>query len=249
MVNGEASIYTRSLGVVFFEAARLSSSIFRDTDPLLLEALKNRPVVSYLIESSPAYCAGIQLGFILTKVNGVSVDTPDDALKQIYNLSTRPIFLLFYIPKTRISISEGIYYFYCKSKCMIHVPLKPSEWKSKYIVIGGVISKDFYMNIFRSKADYDIAVIELYSQNHDTSIKVNQFCLKRIEVLSQDNYWNEYNDEDNGYQPFIRTINYQMESYYYFVIIPSKGYPIKIASKNIFHLQSLLDGIRNANAS
>ena len=150
----EAFIYTKSLGVVFFDTSQVISSLFLNMDPQTVTILKNRPVVSFTVEGSPACHAGIQLGSILIKVNGYPVDNSIHAMQMIKSMKERPLSLLFYRPEVKLCITEGVY-FTCDNTKDFSVPSSQSKWKMNYVVIGGVISKPWFLSMYYSKVSLD----------------------------------------------------------------------------------------------
>ena len=150
----EAFIYTKSLGVVFFDTPQITSSLFLNMNPKTITILKKRPVVSFTVEGSPACHAGIQLGSVLIKVNGYPVEDSIHAMQLIKSVKERPLSLLFYRPEVKLCITEGVYFTYYDSlDCK--VPFYESQWKMKYVVIGGVISKPWFLSMYCSKVSFD----------------------------------------------------------------------------------------------
>lgn len=250
----ETFIHTKSLGVVFFNAPQLLSSLLldmtkSDDHPKLITIIKNRPVVSYIVEGSPACHAGIQIGSVLIKVNGYPVGDSMHAMQIINSIKERPLSLLFYRPNIKLFIPESACFTYYNSS-ELEIPNYQSKWKTKYIVIGGVISKPWVLSMYRSKAEYDIAVIEIQSLR-PLSVKVKQFFLKDSKVIIQKNEdgcndsQSNFNDQNN----LIGKVCYTNDSrqLYYLVIHPSHGYPIKIASTSLSQLTTILNAVKMIN--
>lgn len=247
----EAFIYTKSLGVLFFNAPKLLSSLFLnitnsddDDHSQLITIFQNRPVVSYIVEDSPACHAGIQIGSILIKVNGNPVNDSMHAMQLIKSINERPLSLLFYRANIKLFIPEGNC-LTCYNSSELTIPSYQSKLKMKYVVIGGVISKPWFLSMYKSKAEYDIAVIEIQSAC-PISVKVKQFCLKDSKVLIQKNE-DGYNNPQSNFK--IGKVSYTDEprQLYYIVINPSHGYPIKIASTNLSQLTTILNAVKRIN--
>lgn len=145
----EVKIYTQQLGVMFFKPRELTDSLFLLTDRAVLEGLGDRPVTSFIIEGSPARSAGVELGHVLTKVNGVDVRNPREASRLIQE-SARPLPLQFYQPDTTVYVAEGEHLVQYNVKSS-NVPKSSKDWKPKYVVIGGIIAQPWMMNMYRSK--------------------------------------------------------------------------------------------------
>ena len=148
----EVKIYTQQLGVMFFKPRELTDSLFLLTDRTVLESLGDRPVTAFIIEGSPARSAGVELGHVLTKVNGVEVRTPREASRLIQE-SARPLPLQFYQPDTTVYVAEGEHLVQYNSKS-VEAPKSSKDWKPKYVVIGGIIAQPWMMNMYRSKVKY-----------------------------------------------------------------------------------------------
>jgi len=144
----------------------------------------------------------------------------------------RPLPLQFYVPDTEIVVAEREHMVKYDSKTT-DSPTSPKEWKSKYVVIGGVIAQAWMMNMYRSKFEYDTAVRDKQAKR-SISVKVKRFSLNGAQIL---------NDWDD-----LQMANYKNEpsSWHFFVVIPKKGKPIKISSTSSDDLKGVYDGIQRA---
>jgi hypothetical protein len=145
----DARIFTPTLGVMFFKPQELTDSLFLNTDKELVDGLAERPVVAFIVEGSSARSAGVELGHVLLKVNGVDVKNPKDASRLIKE-GPRPLPLLFYVPNTQIVVAEGEHMVKYDTKDTT-APNSAKEWKPKYVVIGGIIAQPWMINMYRSK--------------------------------------------------------------------------------------------------
>ena len=102
----DAKIFTPTLGVMFFKPKELVDSLFLQTEKSTVEALRDRPVVAFIVEGSSARSAGVELGHVLLKVNGIDVKNPKEASRLIKE-GPRPLPLLFYVPDTKVVVAEG----------------------------------------------------------------------------------------------------------------------------------------------
>lgn len=145
----DARIFTPTLGVMFFKPQELTDSLFLQTDRALVDALGDRPVVAFIVEGSSARAAGVELGHVLLKVNGIDVKNPKEASRLIKE-GPRPLPLLFYVPETTVVVSEGEHMvkYDTRETC---APNSAKDWKPKYVVIGGIIAQPWMMNMYRSK--------------------------------------------------------------------------------------------------
>ena len=109
-------------------------------------------------------------------------------------------------------------------------------WKPKYVVVGGVISTNPCMlHMYRSKDEYDIAVMETVAKK-SISVKVKSFSLLNASLVL---------DDISG--SHIHTVTYDDKEWRYIVIIPEhpkKQKPIKIASTNDIGLKAVYDAVR-----
>lgn len=145
----DARIFTPTLGVMFFKPQELTDSLFLNTDRSIVDALGERPVVAFIVEGSSARSAGVELGHVLLKVNGVDVKNPKDASRLIKE-GPRPLPLLFYVPNTDVVVAEGEHMVKYDTRDTT-APNSAKDWKPKYVVIGGIIAQPWMMNMYRSK--------------------------------------------------------------------------------------------------
>jgi hypothetical protein len=145
----DARIFTPTLGVMFFKPQELTDSLFLNTDKSMVDALGERPVVAFIVEGSSARSAGVELGHVLLKVNGVDVRNPKEASRLIKE-GPRPLPLVFYVPGTDVVVAEGEHMVKYDSR-ETTAPGSAKDWKPKYVVIGGIIAQPWMMNMYRSK--------------------------------------------------------------------------------------------------
>lgn len=148
----DARIFTPTLGVMFFKPQELTDSLFLNTDRDLVDALGERPVVAFIVEGSSARAAGVELGHVLLKVNGVDVRSPKEASRLIKE-GPRPLPLLFYVPNTDVVTAEGEHMVKYDTR-ETTAPNSAKDWKPKYVVVGGIIAQPWMINMYRSKVSY-----------------------------------------------------------------------------------------------
>ena len=225
----DARIFTPTLGVMFFKPQELTDSLFLNTDRSIVDGLGERPVVAFIVEGSSARSAGVELGHVLLKVNGVDVKNPKEASRLIKE-GPRPLPLLFYVPNTEVVVAEGEHMVKYDTR-ETTAPNSAKEWKPKYVVIGGIIAQPWMMNMYRSKSEYDIAVIETQARR-PVSVKVKQFSLQGARI-------------QNDWQgPQMVKYKNKLHPWKYIVILPVARNPIKISSPNLSHLKPVHEGIR-----
>jgi len=252
----DARIFTPTLGVMFFKPQELTDSLFLNTDKEIVEGLGERPVVAFIVEGSSARSAGVELGHVLLKVNGVDVRSPKEASRLIKE-GPRPLPLLFYVPSTEVVIAEGEHMVKYDTKETV-APNSAKDWKPKYVVIGGIIAQPWMMNMYRSKvrfvcaffvlcfclywmlltslsrisqSEYDIAVIETQARR-PVSVKVKQFSLQGARI-------------QNDWQgPQMVKYKNKLHPWKYIVVLPVARNPIKISSPNLSQLKPVHEGIR-----
>jgi len=225
----DARIFTPTLGVMFFKPQELTDSLFLNTDRSIVDALGERPVVAFIVEGSSARSAGVELGHVLLKVNGVDVKNPKDASRLIKE-GPRPLPLLFYVPNTDVVVAEGEHMVKYDTRDTT-APNSAKDWKPKYVVIGGIIAQPWMMNMYRSKSEYDIAVIETQARR-PVSVKVKQFSLQGARI-------------QNDWQgPQMVKYKNKLHPWKYIVVLPVARNPIKISSPNLSQLKPVHEGIR-----
>lgn len=225
----DARIFTPTLGVMFFKPQELTDSLFLQTDREIVDALEERPVVAFIVEGSSARCAGVELGNVLLKVNGIDVKNPKEASRLIKE-GPRPLPLLFYVPNTTVVVAEGEHMVKYDTR-ETGAPLSAKDWKPKYVVIGGIIAQPWMMNMYRSKAEYDIAVIETQARR-PVSVKVKQFSLQGARI-------------QNDWQgPQMVKYKNKLHPWKFIVTLPVSGNPIKISSTSLSQLKPVHEGIR-----
>jgi PDZ domain len=225
----DARIFTPTLGVMFFKPQELTDSLFLNTDRAIVDALNERPVVAFIVEGSSARSAGVELGHVLLKVNGVDVKNPKEASRLIKE-GPRPLPLLFYVPNTDVVVAEGEHMVKYDTR-ETTAPNTAKDWKPKYVVIGGIIAQPWMMNMYRSKSEYDIAVIETQARR-PVSVKVKQFSLQGARI-------------QNDWQgPQMVKYKNKLHPWKYIVVLPVARNPIKISSPNLAQLKPVHEGIR-----
>jgi len=225
----DARIFTPTLGVMFFKPQELTDSLFLNTERSTVDGLGDRPVVAFIVEGSSARSAGVELGHVLLKVNGVDVKNPKDASRLIKE-GPRPLPLLFYVPNTDVVVAEGEHMVKYDTRDT-NAPNSAKDWKPKYVVIGGIIAQPWMMNMYRSKSEYDIAVIETQARR-PVSVKVKQFSLQGARI-------------QNDWQgPQMVKYKNKLHPWKYIVILPVARNPIKISSPNLASLKPVHEGIR-----
>eukprot|EP00339_Tiarina_fusa_P013475 CAMPEP_0117061414 /NCGR_PEP_ID=MMETSP0472-20121206/42739_1 /TAXON_ID=693140 ORGANISM="Tiarina fusus, Strain LIS" /NCGR_SAMPLE_ID=MMETSP0472 /ASSEMBLY_ACC=CAM_ASM_000603 /LENGTH=747 /DNA_ID=CAMNT_0004780049 /DNA_START=320 /DNA_END=2563 /DNA_ORIENTATION=+ len=225
----DARIFTPTLGVMFFKPQELTDSLFLNTDKAIVDCLNERPVVAFIVEGSSARSAGVELGHVLLKVNGVDVKNPKEASRLIKE-GPRPLPLLFYVPNTDVVVAEGEHMVKYDTR-ETTAPNSAKEWKPKYVVIGGIIAQPWMMNMYRSKSEYDIAVIETQARR-PVSVKVKQFSLQGARI-------------QNDWQgPQMVKYKNKLHPWKYIVVLPVARNPIKISSPNLASLKPVHEGIR-----
>ena len=225
----DARIFTPTLGVMFFKPQELTDSLFLNTDRSIVDSLSDRPVVAFIVEGSSARSAGVELGHVLLKVNGVDVKNPKEASRLIKE-GPRPLPLLFYVPNTDVVVAEGEHMVKYDTKDTT-APSSSKDWKPKYVVIGGIIAQPWMINMYRSKSEYDIAVIETQARR-PVSVKVKQFSLQGARI-------------QNDWQgPQMVKYKNKLQPWKYIVCLPVARNPIKISSPNLSQLKPVHEGIR-----
>ena len=155
----EARINARSLGAMFFTARNLEETLFTKLANNIIEALGSRPVVSYVAEDSAANNAGVHLGHVILSVNGQDIQDPEQCANVIRN-APRPMNIRCYIPPDlELTLNEGRHLVKYDTKG-VTAPASGVEWKRKYVVMGGIVSKPYMMNMFyrkvRSRLFFDL---------------------------------------------------------------------------------------------
>merc|ERR1719203_21407 len=225
----DAKIFTPTLGVMFFKPKELVDSLFLSTDKKLVESLEERPVVAFIVEGSSARSAGVELGHVLLKVNGIDVKNPKEASRLIKE-GPRPLPLLFYVPDTSVVVSEGEHMVKYDTRETV-APASAKDWKPKYVVIGGIIAQPWMMNMYRSKSEYDIAVIETQARR-PVSVKVKQFSLQGARI------------QHDWQGPQMVKYKNKLHPWKFIVVLPVSRNPIKISSTNLSQLKPVHEGIR-----
>jgi hypothetical protein len=214
---------------MFFKPQELTDSLFLNTDKSLVDGLAERPVVAFIVEGSSARSAGVELGHVLLKVNGVDVKNPKDASRLIKE-GPRPLPLLFYVPGTDVVVAEGEHMVKYDTR-ETTAPNSAKDWKPKYVVIGGIIAQPWMINMYRSKSEYDIAVIETQARRPVT-VKVKQFSLQGARI-------------QNDWQgPQMVKYKNKLHPWKYIVVLPVARNPIKISSPNLASLKPVHEGVR-----
>jgi len=228
----ECRVNSRTLGAMFYTSRNLENTLFYKMPANVTEALGSRPVVAYVAEKSAAHNNGIHLGHVVLTVNGQDIQNPEFCAESIRNAS-RPMNLRCYVPPAlELTLNEGTHMVKYDTKDL-EAPSSSTDWKCKYVVVGGIVTKPWMMNMFYRKRDYDVAVKEAHS-GHKMSVKVKQFDLRgaRIILKGKDGKpnWVDYRSE--------------RKPWYYITILPNRGYPIKISANTFEELEPVYSAVR-----
>ncbi|EJK62212.1 hypothetical protein THAOC_17186, partial [Thalassiosira oceanica] len=260
----EARIAARTLGAMFYTPSDLSDDLLSRVPPNVVASLGDRPVVSYIAADSAAFNAGVHVGHVVLQVNGSDVSEPEGCAYAIREAS-RPMTLRCYIPPhLKLTVCEGKHKVKYDSREMF-APCTAIEWKTKYVTVGGIVAKPWMMNMYYSKVsfarfaagtdycvcrmmpkterssailthlqrDYDIAIKEAHARRR-ISVKIKQFDLRgaRIVVKHRDG------------KPNLVDYKTERKPWFYFTILPEKGYPIKISSHSLEGLEPVYAAVR-----
>lgn len=150
----KARVTTPMLGAIFSSAKELRSTLFKTASNSFVEAIGERPVISFTIDGSAADTAGIELGHVLLKVNDIEVSQTDEAVKTV-GAAARPMTMEFYIPNKEVKVLKT------EAQCMVkydnhstEAPASACEWKPKYVVVGDMLGKPHILYMYRSKVRY-----------------------------------------------------------------------------------------------
>lgn len=228
----KTEVFASILRVKFFRARHLGNIYFNPSCEFL-NVLGDLPVVGFMFEDSVLRNSGVRVGDVLLKINNIDVHNPSDVGK-IMKQQDRPFICTFYVPDLAIVRSEGAALVNYKSKST-----KPStqtkDWKYKYVVIGGFISESWMMNMYRSRAEFDRAVVET-EEGRQTTVKVKQFSLIGSRLLD------DYGD------PKEIVIKGKEKPWRYIVLVQQNGSPIKIAAPTFGILRPVHDSLRRVFA-
>ena len=151
----EARINSRSLGTMFYTARNVEDTLFSKMASNVTAALGSRPIVAYVAENSAAHNAGIHLGHVILSVNGHEITDPEQCANVIRS-APRPMNIRCYVPPDlELTISEGKHMVKYDTKDL-HAPSTKMEWKEKYVVIGGIVTKPWMVNMFYKKVSFDL---------------------------------------------------------------------------------------------
>jgi len=229
-VGGEyykARVTTPMLGAIFSSARELRSTLYKTASDSFIEAIGERPVISFTIDGSAADTAGIGLGHVLLKVNDQEVRQTDQAVKTV-GAAARPMLMEFYIPNKALKVVKT------EGQCMVkydnhstEAPSSACEWKPKYVVVGDMLGKPHILYMYRSKAEYDIAVRESQTRNRSLSVKVKQFDIRGAKI---------FHERGTAQYP-------NKPKWHYFTVVRGTGLPIKISARTPEDLHPVYEGI------
>lgn len=223
----KARVTTPMLGAIFSSAKELRSTLYKTASDSFVEAIGERPVISFTIDGSAADTAGIGLGHVLLKVNDREVGQTDQAVKTV-GAAARPMIMEFYVPNKTVKVVKT------EGQCMVkydnhstEAPASACEWKPKYVVVGDMLGKPHILYMYRSKAEYDIAVRESQTRNRSLSVKVKQFDIRGAKIF-----------HERG------TVQYPNKpKWHYFTVVRGTGLPIKISARMPEDLHPVYEGI------
>jgi hypothetical protein len=154
-----ARVTTPLLGAIFSSGHELRSTLLKTASDSFVEAIGDRPVISFIIDGSAADTAGIQLGHVLLNVNGEDVTNTDEAVRMI-SAAPRPMTMEYYIPNKEVRLVKT------EAQCMVKyddqstdAPQYAGAWKPKYVVVGDILGKPHILYMYRSKVGMALHVI------------------------------------------------------------------------------------------
>mmetsp|Transcript_6426 Transcript_6426/g.9470 ORF Transcript_6426/g.9470 Transcript_6426/m.9470 type:complete len:518 (-) Transcript_6426:444-1997(-) len=222
-------------GAVLTNAAELNHSIFATAPKSFVTALGDRPVVAYTSKESIVDKAGCTVGDVILKVQDEEVKNKAEALQCIRKAvkersGYKGLTLDVWTPPSSIepSLSEN--------QCMtmyhgtnMNAPSTSWEWKSKYVVVGGVASDPWAISMYYNKGDYDIAVSQKQAKQGNTTVKVKTFSLLGAKLLTP--------------KPKSITYSTQSQPWHFLIIKTSRGKAIKIGHPLREGLEPVFRGI------
>ncbi|EJK68369.1 hypothetical protein THAOC_10454, partial [Thalassiosira oceanica] len=228
----KARVTTPMLGAIFSSGRELRSTLFQSAGRSFVEAVGDRPTISFTIDGGAADTAGIRLGHVLLSVNGDAVRQTDDAVRMV-GAASRPMTLEFWVPSGGVEVvrTEGM--------CMVkydnnatEAPRSSCEWKPKYVVVGDMLGQPHVIYMYRSKQkEYDIAVKESQSRTRrPLSVKVKQFDIRGARLINEG-----------------MTVRYpnRPAAWHYFTILRPQGLPVKISATSEERLRPILEGVES----
>ena len=154
----EARINARSLGAMFYTARNLEETLFHKMPANVIDALGSRPVVAYVAEKSAAHNSGVHLGHVILTVNGHEISDPEFCANMIRSVA-RPMVIRCYVPpRMELTLNEGTHLVKYDTKDM-EAPKVGVEWKRKYVVVGGIVTKPWMMNMFYRKVSFKLCLM------------------------------------------------------------------------------------------
>lgn len=262
----DARIFTPTLGVMFFKPQELTDSLFLQTDKALVDALDDRPVVAFIVEGSSARSAGVELGHVLLKVNGIDVKNPKEASRLIKE-GPRPLPLLFYVPDTTVVVAEGEHMVKYDTR-ETGAPNSAKDWKPKYVVIGGIIAQPWMMNMYRSKVRWNgrhytksdlcfplfaptpfalttifCPLSTLVQSEYDIAVIETQ-ARRPVSVKVKQFSLQGARIQNDWQGPQMVKYKNKLHPWKYIVVLPVSRNPIKISSPNLSQLKPVHEGIR-----
>mmetsp|Transcript_9687 Transcript_9687/g.22662 ORF Transcript_9687/g.22662 Transcript_9687/m.22662 type:complete len:526 (+) Transcript_9687:330-1907(+) len=227
----KARVTTPMLGAIFSSGRELRSTLFQSAGRSFVEAVGDRPTISFTIDGGAADTAGIRLGHVLLSVNGDAVRQTDDAVRMV-GAASRPMTLEFWVPSGGVEVvrTEGM--------CMVkydnnatEAPRSSCEWKPKYVVVGDMLGQPHVIYMYRSKKEYDTAVKESQSRTRrPLSVKVKQFDIRGARLINEG-----------------MTVRYpnRPAAWHYFTILRPQGLPVKISATSEERLRPILEGVES----
>ena len=259
----DARIFTPTLGVMFFKPQELTDSLFLQTDKSLVDTLDDRPVVAFIVEGSSARSAGVELGHVLLKVNGIDVKNPKEASRLIKE-GPRPLPLLFYVPDTTVVVAEGEHMVKYDTR-ETGAPNSAKDWKPKYVVIGGIIAQPWMMNMYRSKvcslstfrtsdgllptSFHSILIFVssvfffIFQSEYDIAVIETQ-ARRPVSVKVKQFSLQGARIQNDWQGPQMVKYKNKLHPWKYIVVLPVSRNPIKVSSPNLSQLKPVHEGIR-----
>jgi len=227
-----------TFGTVLHSPTQVSKNIYCRVPEAFIKKLESRPVVAYSSSESAADRSGISIGDVVLKVQDNDVQNPKSAMAELRKecnerCSFKGIKLVMWKPPSSINVTLS------ENQCMTEyhirshgVPTTSFEWKSKYVVIGGIGSTPDMINMYYGKRDYDKAMSEHIAKKPRVSVKVKSWSLLGGHLLT----------------PKPKMVHYaaQKTPWYYIIVATHKGKAIKIAHPLLDGIKPIFEGVKRA---
>jgi len=236
----EITLSAGNLGAAFVAAEEMGVNLFSAAPESFIKTLGRRPILGFTSTKSILDKVEVSVGDVVIKVEDQEVNDTKSVNVQLLKErnkrgSYRNIHLHMWKPPPSIHVTHAenqcVVEYHSKS---VDAPKTNADWKSKYVVVGGIAADPWVMNMYYTKGDYDKAIANATANKPNGGVKVKSFSLICAQLVT----------------PEPKSVHYLTQGvrrpWHYIVVTTLDGKAIKIGHPLVKGLDPVIEGIKKA---